>query len=132
MKSCVLDNQHALIHSFSSLRPRLSATGTDTVFTGWARFAIPIYKFAITRVEKPLLGFIKPARVRAEVTVDLAPFQQQVRQEWYEIREHDVFFLITVRATIPMHVQVDESEMVVSSYSTYIARMTFCSWLHYP
>lgn len=84
------------------LRPRLSAKG-ETIFTGDARMAIPIYSFSITQVKKPKIGETKPALVRAEITVDLSPFRHsRVRDEWEELREHDVLFLLTVRATPEM------------------------------
>jgi intron-binding protein aquarius len=84
------------------LRPRLNNAGNDTVFTGWARMALPIYSFTITQVKKPDIGETKPALVRGEITVDLSPFSGHVRDEWEQLRDHDVLFLITVRATKPL------------------------------
>jgi intron-binding protein aquarius len=79
----------------SKLRPRLNNAGTTTVFTGWARMALPIYSFSITSVKKPDIGETKPALVRGEITVDLSPFSGKVREEWESLRDHDVLFLIT-------------------------------------
>jgi hypothetical protein len=82
-----------------SLRPRASGTGKHTVFTGWARMAAPIHNFKMREIKKPNIGDSKPARVTAEVTVDLTPFQGAVRADWERIRQHDIFFLVTVQAT---------------------------------
>eukprot|EP00466_Bigelowiella_natans_P014616 jgi/Bigna1/85349/estExt_fgenesh1_pg.C_30315 len=79
------------------LKPRLAGNG-ETVFTGWAKMAVPIKEFSITKVQKPKIGEVKPALVQAEVTVDLAPFQTYVRQDWEAIREHDVLFLLSIEA----------------------------------
>ena len=56
-----------IVHAVQRLRPRVSNQGGNTVFTGWARMALPIYSFAITKIKKPLIGEVKPAEVMAEV-----------------------------------------------------------------
>jgi intron-binding protein aquarius len=43
--------------------------GGQTEFTGWARMALPIRKFSITKVAKPNLGETQPAYVAAEVCI---------------------------------------------------------------
>lgn len=46
----------------------------------------------------PRIGENKPSEVRAEVTVSLANFQRgNIRDEWENIRLHDVVFLVTLR-----------------------------------
>jgi intron-binding protein aquarius len=57
--------------------------------------AAPIDRVAVTQVRKPRLGDKKPSLVQAEITIDLSPFTGAVRQEWEEIRKHDVLFLLT-------------------------------------
>lgn len=48
------------------LKPRLdpSPKSEKTIFTGFARFAVPIISFAVNHVLKPKLGEIKPAAVK--------------------------------------------------------------------
>jgi len=92
------------------LKPRIAGNG-DTVFTGWAKMAVPIKTFTITKVKKPNIGEIKPAQVAAEITVDLAPFQSRVRQDWEAIREHDVLFLLCVEAKYNLEEKVPKMKM---------------------
>jgi hypothetical protein len=61
------------------LRPRLSGSGNQTVFTGWSRMAVPIRGFKMREIRKPNIGETVPARVTAEVAVDLTPFQGGIR-----------------------------------------------------
>jgi intron-binding protein aquarius len=85
-----------LVQNIQKLMPRLSSNG-ETVFTGWARMAIPLFSFTIVKVKKPNIGDAKPAKVEADIVVDLAAFQGKVREEWDAIREHDVMFLLHVK-----------------------------------
>src|SRR5690606_25525713 len=87
-----------LIQTVQRLRPSRTASGDKTIFTGWARYAVPIYSFQVRKILKPLLGEITPEKVTAEITVDLSPFSGGVRNEWEEIKIHDVLFLLTVQA----------------------------------
>lgn len=86
-----------LVKTVLKLKPQQSKQG-ETIFGGYATMAVPIYSFAVKQVKKPNIGEIKPALVRAEVTIDLSPFRDRVRQEWEELREHDVLFLLTIQA----------------------------------
>lgn len=65
-------------------------------FGGWARMAHPITSFAVVEVAKPNIGEKAPSRVRADVTVTLS-VRNEIKQEWENLRKHDVCFLITVR-----------------------------------
>ncbi|EFN59246.1 hypothetical protein CHLNCDRAFT_29663 [Chlorella variabilis] len=66
-------------------------------FSGWARMAQLIDKFAVTEVRKPKVGENKPAAVTAEITINLATLRPDVRAEWDELKQHDVLFLLTIR-----------------------------------
>jgi len=85
------------------IRPRLQMNVDEgrrkTIFTGYSRMAAPLNEFMITSVSKPKLGEIKPSKVTAEVTVDLAPFNGETRMEWENLREHDVLFLLKIDAS---------------------------------
>jgi intron-binding protein aquarius len=61
--------------------------------------ALPIQSFKLQHVGKPNVGEHKPSEVRAEVQVTLSSFQRgAIRDEWEELKLHDVLFLVTVRA----------------------------------
>ncbi|XP_055384835.1 RNA helicase aquarius [Condylostylus longicornis] len=72
----------------------------DIVFGGWARMALPISLFEISEVAKPRIGDRKPSKVRADVTVTLS-VRKEVKEEWENLKRHDVCFLITVDPIMP-------------------------------
>lgn len=51
------------------------------VFGGWARMAQTIVSFSIVEVAKPNIGENWPARVRADVTLNLN-VQHHIKSEW--------------------------------------------------
>ena len=106
----------------ASHRLTLGAFVLQVGFSGWARMAQTIDKFAITEVRKPKVGENKPAAVTgegclphsvvlkqpscmltstpwcaAEITINLANMRPEVRAEWDELKQHDVLFLLTIR-----------------------------------
>eukprot|EP01127_Copromyxa_protea_P005293 TRINITY_DN15242_c0_g1_i1.p1 TRINITY_DN15242_c0_g1~~TRINITY_DN15242_c0_g1_i1.p1 ORF type:complete len:1415 (-),score=323.12 TRINITY_DN15242_c0_g1_i1:37-3777(-) len=81
------------------VKPTPTTRGTE--FRGWARMAIPIDNFKITHVLPPKLGHVIPASVSAEVTFTLPARKTQsmnLREEWDELREHDILFLVSITA----------------------------------
>ncbi len=79
-------------------RPGLIRSGS---IPGWARMAHPIMAFSVVEVAKPKIGENAPARVRADVTVNLN-LRPEIKMEWENLRKHDVAFLITVRPENPI------------------------------
>ena len=65
-------------------------------FSGWARMAVPVAPgaLAVTEVRKPNVGEAKPAGVTCEVKIDLSNLRGPVREEWDELKQHDVLFLL--------------------------------------
>jgi intron-binding protein aquarius len=60
--------------------------------------AVQISSFNIVEVARAAVGDIKPAAVTAELTFDLLAFRRgDVKDEWDELKEHDVVFLLSVR-----------------------------------
>ena len=51
------------------------------------------------QVRKPKLGEKKPSLVQAEIVVDLSAFSGLVREEWEQIRKHDVVFVLAMAGT---------------------------------
>ncbi len=63
--------------------------------------AHPIQAFSVVEVAKPKIGENHPARVRADVTVNLN-LRPEIKAEWENLRKHDVAFLVTVRPVNPI------------------------------
>ena len=63
--------------------------------------AHPLQAFSVVEVAKPKIGENHPARVRADVTVNLN-LRPEIKAEWENLRKHDVAFLITVRPINPI------------------------------
>jgi intron-binding protein aquarius len=79
------------------LRPRLD--GTRTIFQGWSRSSLPLSDFTVVEVAKPNLGETRPAHVLGEATYSLEGVRDQaLRKEWENFREHDILFLLTIKA----------------------------------
>ncbi|EFP13371.1 CRE-EMB-4 protein [Caenorhabditis remanei] len=79
------------------MKPFQHESRNETVFAGWAKMALPIDHFQISEVAKPLVGEKSPAVVRAVVTVNVGR-RQDIRQEWENLRRHDVCFLVACRS----------------------------------
>uniref|UniRef100_A0A1I7T695 Intron-binding protein aquarius n=1 Tax=Caenorhabditis tropicalis TaxID=1561998 RepID=A0A1I7T695_9PELO len=79
------------------MKPFQHETRDETVFAGWAKMALPIDHFQITEVAKPLVGEKAPAVVRAVVSVNIGR-RHDIRQEWENLRRHDVCFLVACRS----------------------------------
>jgi hypothetical protein len=73
----------------------------STRFTGWARMAAPLDAVAVCEVAPPQVGETVPARVQADVSLDLSCLPYAVRTDWDQLRERDVLFLVTVRCPVP-------------------------------
>uniref|UniRef100_A0A673CNS9 RNA helicase aquarius n=1 Tax=Sphaeramia orbicularis TaxID=375764 RepID=A0A673CNS9_9TELE len=93
------------------MKPWQSEYG-GAVFGGWARMAQTITSFSIVEVAKPNIGESWPARVRADVTINLN-VQDHIKNEWEGLRKHDVCFLITVRPNLPYGTRFDRRQPFV-------------------
>eukprot|EP00929_Paragymnodinium_shiwhaense_P119627 TRINITY_DN91529_c0_g1_i1.p1 TRINITY_DN91529_c0_g1~~TRINITY_DN91529_c0_g1_i1.p1 ORF type:complete len:1629 (-),score=467.25 TRINITY_DN91529_c0_g1_i1:79-4965(-) len=79
------------------MKPTVDEEGVTT-FAGHARMALPMQSLEVTSVRRPKVGETVPAEVRAEVKWNLTGVMPTVRQEWDQLREHDVIFLLRIRA----------------------------------
>ncbi|XP_062863448.1 RNA helicase aquarius isoform X2 [Trichomycterus rosablanca] len=91
------------------------------VFGGWARMAQTLMSFSIVEVAKPKIGENWPARVRADVTVNLN-VQGHIKTEWEGLRKHDVCFLITVRPTLPYGTRFDRRQPIADQVGLVYVR----------
>ena len=78
------------------MAPRRGEDGASTRFTGWSRMAVPVEPgaLAVTEVKAARVGENKPASVRCEVRVNLGALRGPAREEWDELKQHDVVFLL--------------------------------------
>ena len=99
----------------------------STVFGGWARMALPLNGAAISRVAKPLLGELAPARVSCTVEIDLSrcSFDKSGdagRAEWEALKEHDVVFLVSIQspsAAALEQMAVDGKDSFTDKFGTF-------------
>lgn len=89
------DIENAVAH----LKPWQTEDG-GFMFGGWSRMAIPVESFTIHQIGKANIGERKPSKVKAEIVVNLN-VKRSVKQEWEQLRKHDVVFLVTVRPEVP-------------------------------
>ncbi|KAF7727161.1 hypothetical protein EC973_007936 [Apophysomyces ossiformis] len=80
------------------LAPRLTYPERKTEFGGWARMALPIQSVNVIDVARPNLGEDKPAYVRADITFNVGRYTDSIRNEWDNLRKHDVLYLLTIQA----------------------------------
>lgn len=48
-------------------------------------------------MRKPNVGENKPAAVTAEIEYSIGNMRKEIQNEWDEIKQHDVIFLMTIR-----------------------------------
>eukprot|EP01113_Clastostelium_recurvatum_P032039 TRINITY_DN4066_c0_g1_i3.p1 TRINITY_DN4066_c0_g1~~TRINITY_DN4066_c0_g1_i3.p1 ORF type:complete len:1486 (-),score=430.72 TRINITY_DN4066_c0_g1_i3:35-3970(-) len=90
-----------MIKRMKPLYDETAVTGDRTSFEGWSRMALNIKGSTILHVSPPLLGETVPAQVVAEIQYSLYNTRGVMRDEWEAIRQHDVVFMLTVKASIP-------------------------------
>eukprot|EP01124_Arcella_intermedia_P005338 TRINITY_DN13146_c0_g2_i2.p1 TRINITY_DN13146_c0_g2~~TRINITY_DN13146_c0_g2_i2.p1 ORF type:complete len:964 (-),score=302.60 TRINITY_DN13146_c0_g2_i2:20-2911(-) len=87
------------------MQARLTPRG-DVEFTGWARMAVPIVEFKITKVANPEIGSPVPAEVAAEVSYVIPQpgtrTDEQIKKEWDSLKQYDVMFLVTISPPAPL------------------------------
>ncbi|XKL64533.1 hypothetical protein PGB90_004619 [Kerria lacca] len=91
-------------YSLMRLTPWKAEDGS-AYFGSRTRMAQPIVNFTIVEVLKPKIGEKQPARVKADVTLQLN-LKPSIKAEWEGLRKHDVCFLITVKPTLPIGTQL--------------------------
>jgi len=79
------------------MKPRLQHDGT-THLTGMARMCLPLAGLEVTLVKRPKVGDVVPSEVMAEVKWSVTGLLPHIRQEWDQLREHDVIFLLRIEA----------------------------------
>ena len=90
----IRENVHDALRRLGPRRLESGVVG----FQGWAKMALPVSGLVVTDVRRPHLGDERPSRVIAEVDYDLTSLsgRRSVLQEWDQIRQHDVLFLLSL------------------------------------
>eukprot|EP01125_Pyxidicula_operculata_P011263 TRINITY_DN3682_c1_g2_i2.p1 TRINITY_DN3682_c1_g2~~TRINITY_DN3682_c1_g2_i2.p1 ORF type:complete len:1261 (+),score=324.14 TRINITY_DN3682_c1_g2_i2:363-3785(+) len=91
-------------------------------FEGWAKMALPVGSFKITKVGQPDIGRPVPSYVLADLNYTIPErgnyrFDKDVKAEWDDLKQYDVLFLVTVKPPAPDRnkpfVQQQDGEVVV-------------------
>ncbi|KAL6742113.1 hypothetical protein Aduo_015304 [Ancylostoma duodenale] len=88
------------------MKPWRHESRNETVWGGWARMALLLDSFQIVEVGKPFVGDKSPSVVKGEFSVNVGR-RVDIKQEWENLRKHDVCFLITCRSTQPVGTKYD-------------------------
>ena len=86
-----------LADAITRMRARMDMSG-QTSFTGQARMAVPLLSFKLMEVRRAKVGETVPAEVRGELKFSVHGLRGESRKEWEALREHDVLFLVQIRA----------------------------------
>ncbi|CAF1275357.1 unnamed protein product [Rotaria sordida] len=78
------------------INEKTDQTQQQCIFGGWSRMAQSITNFTIVEVSKANIGELHPSRVRADITLVLNT-RANIKQEWENLRRHDICFLITCK-----------------------------------
>ena len=76
------------------VHPKFDKKGNFEEFDGWARMAAPIKNFKILTVGSNEIGKNYPSQVIAEIEFNLQGIQSQIRNEWDQIKKHEVLFCV--------------------------------------
>eukprot|EP00434_Breviolum_minutum_P014329 symbB.v1.2.012636.t1/scaffold853.1/size308060/16 len=96
-----LESTHEIRDDLQDQIPRMRASpdqDAGTYFSGSARMAVPLAGLEVMNVKRPKVGDEVPSEVRAEVRWSLTGMLPHIREEWDTLREHDVIFLIRIKA----------------------------------
>lgn len=80
------------------MNPTLQDDGT-VGFDGWSRMGQTVDGMRVTEVKAPRAGQRFPASVTAEVLFTTRHMTDNVREEWDQLREHDIVFFVGIRGT---------------------------------
>eukprot|EP00439_Symbiodinium_sp_Y106_P023893 s1106_g2.t3 len=96
-----LESTHEIRDDLQDQIPRMKASADHdggTHFSGSGRMMVPLGGLEVMNVKRPKVGEEVPSEVRAEVRWSLTGVLPQIREEWDTLREHDVIFLIRIKA----------------------------------
>ncbi|KAK6049268.1 hypothetical protein COOONC_13227, partial [Cooperia oncophora] len=88
------------------MKPWRHESRNETIWGGWARMALLLDSFQIVEVGKPFVGDKSPSVVKGEFAVNVGR-RMDIKQEWENLRKHDVCFLVTCRSTQPVGTKYD-------------------------
>lgn len=124
IRSDMVDVVRRIAPRYVSVAQRNGQTMNMTQFTGWAKMAVPLLPLtsdksapgmqannvpgqecgvSIVQIDPPPIGSKVPAKVLAKAAYTLQGLPTHAREEWDELKEHDVVFLVTIRSCVPPH-----------------------------
>lgn len=92
-----LEAAYEIQEDLGDVLSRMGATLNEedrVIYKGWARMASPVTSIKIVEIQKPHLGYEKPAAVRAEIVFSTQLMRKDVKEEWDTLKQHDVVFLV--------------------------------------
>eukprot|EP00871_Galdieria_phlegrea_P002187 jgi/Galph1/296/GphlegSOOS_G5058.1 len=78
------------------LNPDIGDMGL-TCFRGWARMMLPLQSILLKEKGASRLDSEVPEYVKLDISIDLSSVSSKVRQEWDNIMQHDVLFLLSIQ-----------------------------------
>lgn len=113
--------------SIVKMQPKQAMLSQAVAFTGWDKMSVVVSpgSISVDHVAKPKLGEYAPSAVSCIVNIDLNVFTGQVREEWEDLREHDVVFLITIarpKSVAELGENQDEVMKFVENYGVKYVR----------
>eukprot|EP00917_Polyrhabdina_sp_WS-2016_P009265 GHVP01020664.1.p1 GENE.GHVP01020664.1~~GHVP01020664.1.p1 ORF type:complete len:1415 (+),score=266.26 GHVP01020664.1:1437-5681(+) len=97
LESCydIRESLQDTIYDMRPIRNPIRRT-PELMFSGSSPMAVALNTFSIVSTKEPKIGHNVPSEVRAEITIDLKEFTPAIRQEWDNLRPHDVLFAVAL------------------------------------
>lgn len=90
------DVRQQLISVIRRLSPYMNDCG-KTDFSGWSKMGTLVESFAMVEVKPPNIGWDFPSQVSAEISYTTKSMQGRVKEEWDQLQEHDLLFLVSFK-----------------------------------
>jgi len=106
------------------VHPKFDKKGNFEEFDGWARMAAPIKNFKILTIGTTDIGKNYPSEVIAEIEVNLQGVQTQIRNEWDQIKKHEVLICVNFDMKSGKY-------LIDKSYRLYKLYILFINFLYF-
>jgi len=93
------DVRRDLVNVVRRLSPFTDDTGR-TSFSGWSKMAADIEDFHMIEVRPPSVGWNFPSYITGEFSINTSGMQSRVKDEWDQLREHDLLLLVSFNDNI--------------------------------
>lgn len=93
------DVRQHVVSVIRRLAPYMNDCG-QTDFAGWSKLGTSVEEFNMTEVKPPNIGWNFPSHVSAEIVFSTHGMQRRVKEEWDQLREHDLLFLVSFKGDL--------------------------------